>query len=487
MKKFTFTLKPLAMSALALLLSGCFSDKNTPLKSEVALPIEPVIETPAPVVPGSLQQQLEDALLLAAPNEGLNAFILPESDDFDNIPHDPNNRLTAEKVLLGQLLFHETQLATNGVEPSLTQTWSCASCHHADAGFKSGVAQGIGEGGLGFGDRGEGRVFAPHFDASSDDPTRIPDIQPMTSPTILNTAYQAVMLWNGQFGNMQGNEVNGSLDDAIIMTPDTPKKENARQLAGLETQAIAGLGVHRMGVIDNSVLQTNAEYQWIFDAAYPEGTNDVLEASGKAIAAYERTVLANRAPFQRWLKGERGILRDDEMRGALVFFGKGNCVSCHTGPALSSQADATVEQVFMAIGFADFDTSRGDITGNVSDNASLGRGGFTGAPDDAYRFKVPQLYNLSDTTVFGHGASFQSIRDVVEYKNAGQPQYEATREHLDPRFVPLGLSEQEIRDVVIFLDTGLQDPELRRYVPTTTPTGACVPNADEQSKRDLNC
>jgi cytochrome c peroxidase len=486
MKK-TTPLRPIAMSVLILCLSGCFLDQKEPLNLEARLSTEPEIETPVPVVPGSLHQQLESALLLVAPDNGLRAFILPESDDFDNIPHDPNNQLTAEKVLLGQFLFHETQLATNGVEPSLTQTWSCASCHHADAGFKSGVAQGIGEGGLGFGSRGEGRVLAPHFDADSEDPSRIPDVQPMTSPTILNTAYQAVMLWNGQFGNMQGNGVNGSIDESVLMTPDTPKKENARQLAGLEIQAIAGLGVHRMGVTDNSALQTNAEYQWLFDAAYPEGASDVLEASGKAIAAYERTILANQAPFQRWLKGERGILRDDEMRGALVFFGKGNCVSCHTGPALSSQANATEDNIFMAVGFADFDTSRGDITGSVSENASLGRGGFTGIEEDAYRFKIPQLYNLSETTVFGHGASFRSIRDVVEYKNAGQPQYEATREHLDSRFVPLGLSEQEIRDLVTFLETGLQDPEIRRYVPTITPTGTCAPNADEQSKRDLNC
>jgi cytochrome c peroxidase len=484
MKKHTHSI---LLSAMAFFLSGCLSEDHEPLTLEVMPPSEIVSETPTPVTPSSLHQQLESAIILAAPEGGLSTFILPESDDFDTIPQDPNNPLTAEKVWLGQLLFHETQLATKGVDPSLANTWSCASCHQAAAGFKSGVAQGIGEGGIGFGSRGEARVLALDFDAASDDPTRVPDVQPMTSPTILNAAYQAVMLWNGQFGNMQGDQVNGGVDEAVLMTPGTPKKENARGLAGLETQAIAGLGVHRMGVVDDSVLQTNVEYRWLFDAAYPEGADDVLEASGKAIAAFERTIIANQAPFQRWLKGEEGILKDDEMRGALVFFGKGNCASCHTGPALSSQTQATADQLFMAVGFADFDTSRSDITGGVSESASLGRGGFTGNPDDAYRFKVPQLYNLSDTSVFGHGDSFKSIRDVVEYKNTGQPQREVTRQHLDTRFIPLGLSEQEIRDLVIFLDTGLQDPDLQRYAPAITPTGTCLPNADEQSKRDLNC
>merc|ERR1711916_164234 len=204
---------------------------------------------------------------------------------------DPNNPLSAEKVELGQLLFHETALAQNGVNVDLAGTWSCASCHQARAGFKSGVLQGIAEGGEGFGMAGEARVLVEGFDKDSADPTLVPDVQPLTSPTILNTAYQEVMLWNGQFGNVVGGFVNIGLSDDVLATPGTPKAENDRQLAGVEIQAVAGLGVHRLKVVDNTVLQTNATYQALFDAAYPDGSSDVLEDAAKAIAAYERTVL----------------------------------------------------------------------------------------------------------------------------------------------------------------------------------------------------
>lgn len=93
----------------------------------------------------------------------MSAFILPDSDDFDNIPQDMSNPLTAEKIALGQMLYHETALATEGVNESRSGTWSCASCHHAASGFKAGIPQGIGEGGEGFGLTGEGRVFADGF------------------------------------------------------------------------------------------------------------------------------------------------------------------------------------------------------------------------------------------------------------------------------------------------------------------------------------
>ena len=72
------------------------------------------------------------------------------------------------------------------------------------------------------------------------------------------------------------------------------------------------------------------------------------EFAGLAVAAYERTVLANQAPFQAWLRGNTGALTDRQKAGATVFFGKAGCVSCHTGPALNSMA-------FHAIGMNDLD------------------------------------------------------------------------------------------------------------------------------------
>ncbi|GGF75129.1 cytochrome-c peroxidase [Alteromonas lipolytica] len=461
-----------AISGLCLsLLSGCLYDKDSTV-------IEPA--TPSP------EEALVSAINESHP-QGLSAFVLPESDAFRLIPQDVNNPLTAEKVHLGKMLFHETALATQGVNSQQTGTWSCASCHHADAGFKSGLPQGIGEGGEGFGVKGEMRTFAVGFDKASMDSDLIPDVQPLASPSILNTAYQDVMLWNGQFGNAQSGSVNRGLDEQVLAPEGTPKHENLRQLSGLETQAIAGTKVHRLKTDEGSVLQTNDEYALLFELAFPEGSTDIVADAGKAIAAYERTVLANQAPFQRWLKGESLVMTESEILGATLFFGKAKCVSCHTGPGLSSSAEATESEMFMAIGFADFDPNNPQITGTVGDADAKGRGGFTGESADDYKFKVPQLYNLADTNVFGHGASFNSIRDVVAYKNAAVPQKVIPASQLDPRFIPLGLSELEIDQLTAFLEYALYDPDLARYKPDALPTGACFPVADELSKLDLNC
>jgi cytochrome c peroxidase len=296
----------------------------------------------------------------------------------------------------------------------------------------------------------------------------------VASPTVLNSAYQDVMLWNGQFGNSAAGSVNAGIAPSLLMTPDTPKAENGRQLQGLETQAIAGIGVHRLQVEPGSVIQTVPAYRALWRAAYGEQSTDVVMDAGKAIAAYERSVLANNSPFQLWLRGDNSALSKVELQGAELFFGKAGCVGCHQGPALSSAQQATADEMFYATGFADLDTSDMRIHGSVNDATSKGRGGFTNNPDDDYRFKIPQLYNLADTTVFGHGASFDSIRAVVEYKNAAMAQSAAAESALDSRFRPLALFDAEIDHLTAFLSSALRDPGLARYEPETVPSGACV-------------
>ncbi len=468
----------LALVAISLVLASCGDDNNN-------LPVN--VPTPPVTVEPTASEVLRDTIVEASNGEGVDAFILPASDDLDNIPQDPNNPLTAEKVVLGQMLYHETALSTEGVNGNRNGTWSCASCHHAEAGFKAGIPQGIAEGGEGFGEKGTGRVLAAGFDKAATDPTLIPDVQPVTSPAVLNTAYQDVMLWNGQFGNAVNGIVNNAIAQEILATTGTPKAENSRQLSGLEIQAIAGTAVHRLKTDENTILQTNSDYVAMFEAAFPQGSDDVTGDAGKAIAAFERTILSNQAPFQQWLNGDEEAMSDDEIAGATLFFGKADCAACHSGPGLSSPVGATDEEVFFAIGFADFDPNNPQITGTVDEATSLGRGGFTGVESDNYKFKISQLYNLADTSVFGHGASFTSIRDVVAYKNAGVSQKAIPTSALDVRFVPLGLTEEEINQITAFIEGGLYDPNLSRYVPTTTPSGNCSPVNDDVAKVDLGC
>lgn len=416
-----------------------------------------------------LDEQLIASLKSQSPNGDLSYFILPESNEFSKIPQDPANPISKAKVALGAFLFHETALGVNPKNSSLKGTYSCASCHHAAAGFQAGTFQAIGEGGIGYGIRGDGRrpdmSFIEH------------DVQPLRSPSAMNGAYQPNQLWNGQFGATHLN--TGTADR---WSAGTPIETNKLGYQGLETQAIAGLSVHRLDISED--LFRHVAYKKLFDEAFPdipESKRYTKEFGGLAIAAFERTVLSNKAPFQQYLRGSYSSISPQEKRGAILFFGKAKCVNCHTGPALNSMQ-------FNAIGLADmYDCPEPTLNVKPEDAAHLGRASFTGREEDKFKFKVPQLYNLSDSPFYGHGGTLRSIREVIEYKNRAVPQKQNTAIFLDPEFKPLGLTSSEIDDLEAFLSKSLYDPNLQRYVPSSLPSGQCFPNADEKSKIDLGC
>lgn len=416
------------------------------------------------------KQRLEETLRTALSSQsgglGLNAFILPDSRDFAAIPQDPSNPLTNEKIALGQQFFHDNRFALNGLSDQ-APSWSCSTCHTVATGFKPGVPQGIGEGGQGL---GKERRLALGFDPmAADDATNRPDMQPIAVPSILNVAYQEVVLWNGQLGNASNGLINNGLANNIKVPEQLPSSVNSHQLAGIESQAIAGQNIHRLRFNENSPLQNLPAYQNLWNAAYPGGSVDVVEDVGKAIAAFERTVFANQAPFQQWLRGDSNAMNESELAGANLFFGKAGCSGCHQGPALSSRIGASESELFFALGFADFDNNKVAIHGAIEENARLGRGGFTQNSEQNYQFKVPQLYNLADTSVLGHGASFTSIKAVVDYKNKAKPQNADAANNLDVRFVPLNLSIREVNELTTFLTSALYDANLSRYLPTELP------------------
>ena len=189
----------------------------------------------------SLDQRLQNRLE-ALSSEGLDFFTLPASTDFSKIPQDPNNPISQEKVDLGKLLYHETGLAVNPMHPEAEGTYSCATCHFAAAGFQANRHQGIGDGGIGFSNNGEARGISSSYEF-----TEI-DVQPIRTPTAMNGAYQINQLWNGQFG---ATGLNVGTEDR--WPEGTPIATNTLGFEGLEIQAIAGLKVHRMTDIDETL------------------------------------------------------------------------------------------------------------------------------------------------------------------------------------------------------------------------------------------
>lgn len=418
-----------------------------------------------------LDDQLFQEIERASNGLGLSFFQLPHEADLASIPQDPLNPLTPEKVLLGKLLFHETALGVEPLKPFAMGTYSCASCHFASAGFQACKPQGIGEGGMGFGANGESRARNVLYKAEE------LDVQPIRSPSAMNIAWQPNILWNGQFGGTFMNE-----GTEAEWTLGTPKEANFLGFEGTEIQAIAGLKVHRLNL--NKEWAEFFGYAEMFKAAFPgvpEAELYTRKFAGLAIAAYERTLLANQAPFQRWLKGQYSAMTDMEKRGAIVFFNQGNCVSCHTGPALNSMA-------FYALGMNDLYTDGSSFNVHAGNAENLGRGGFTKRPEDMYKFKVPQLYNLKDSPQYGHGASFKSLKDLLDYKNKAIKQNSVVPEsQLADEFLPLLLTPAQIDDLNAFITFGLRDPFLKRYQPDDLLSGNCIPNNDPKSRSDLGC
>ncbi len=406
-------------------------------------------------------------------DEGGHArFILPKSDDYNQIPQDPNNAISSEKIALGKKLFFETGLALAPMMDEGMETYSCATCHIPGSSFQAGIRQGIGDGGIGLGIAGEARVPNPNYEID------LLDIPPIRVPNNLNVAYIENATWNGKLGATGANVGTEDLwvDDIFLET-------NNLGYTGVETQAIAGLEFHRM-IVDPALIMSTY-YRDLFDYAfpeYPESERYTFETAGLAISAYERAMMTNQAPFQDWLRGDVNAMTDNQKLGAVLFFGKGGCNNCHTGPALNNNA-------FHAVGMGELEGANvfGDFS-EIAEDISKGRGGFTQNPADDYKFKVPQLYNLRDAKFLGHGATFQSVREVVEYKNTAVAQNpNVPGSQLSNRFVPLDLTTEEIDALVDFLENGLYDANMDRYVTSAIASGNCFPNNDPQSQADMGC
>ena len=436
----------LVLAAMSLLMFACTQDR---------------LENP-------IDAQLEQALNAASDNQGLGYYVLPDAEDLAAIPQDPANPLTPEKVQLGKMLFFETGLALEPSQELGKGTWSCASCHIPSAGFMPGRMQGIADGGIGFGKNGEGRLKYPSYDDNEI------DAQGVRPLSMLNVAYVTNSTWSGQFGS-------DGINEGTEYAWEGARHVNHLGFSGLESQNIEGLDLHRMVV--NKEVMDEFGYTEYFDEAFsdfPEEKRYSKITTSFALSAYLRTLLTTESPWQQYLKGDQAALSQPEKDGALLFFGKARCYTCHTGPALNSMR-------FYALGVNDL-CDVGGLATSAEDERNLGRGGFTGKAEDMHKFKVPQLYNLQDSPFYFHGSSKNTLEEVVEYFNIGEPENaRVPEEQLPPYFRPLRLSSEEVSNITSFLETGLRDPNLERYVPSIVLSGNCMPNNDVLSKAELGC
>jgi len=210
----------------------------------------------------------------------------------------------------------------------------------------------------------------------------------------------------------------------------------------------------------------------------------------RATATFLRTTVTRDTPWDRFLKRDNGALTPAQRRGATLFFtsarsGGAGCYTCHSGPMLNKQvndSDVTgagqfVEENFYNLGLADHPLQALNVAARQDSTfRDDGRREITGRDTDAFKFRVLTLRQLKDARFFFHNGLFTSVRDVVRYFNAGVPQdaEAASAGTLTSRFTHprgagsprgLGLSDDQVDDLVDFIENGLYDPAFVHFDP----------------------
>src|SRR6266850_998633 len=282
-----------------------------------------------------------------------------------------------------------------------------------------------------------------------------------------------------------------------------PAQENVAQLL---------LDAHRMQDFEGAELQKVPALVKLFRDAFPEEAAQADTANNmdllindntvlRARATFMRTLVTRNTPFDKFLAGDNSALTPSQRRGAKLFFtaatnGGAGCFSCHSGPMLNKQPndpDVTgtgqfVEENFFNIGLSDHPVQAlNRLARNDPNFIDNGRREITGSDSDVFKFRATTMRQLKGSRFFFHSGSFTSVRDVVEYFNAGVPQNPVTgaASTLTPRFTNprgpgsprgLGLTEDEVNAITDFLENALFDPTFVNFDPNST-TDTMQPNA----------
>jgi len=195
----------------------------------------------------------------------------------------------------------------------------------------------------------------------------------------------------------------------------------------------------------------------------------------RAIATYERTLVAFDSPFDHFIAGDKNAISDSAKRGWELFNTKARCNLCHA--LTDKQRDVTVftDNDFHNIGIgiirhhvvplaqqAERELAQGalqaiDDAAIESEISVLGRFLITKKQSDIASFKTPDIRNILVTGPYFHDGSMQTLWEIVDHYNKGDG---VTDPWLDEDMQPLALTEPEIDDLVAFL-ASLTNPQYK--------------------------
>lgn len=336
-------------------------------------------------------------------------------DNLPELPADPTNAVADNPLAaeFGRLLFLDARLSANGQV-------SCATCHQPARRFTDGLAKG----------RGIGQ-------------------SKRNTPSIVGTSYSPWFYWDGRRDSQW-----------------------AQALSPLEDPAEHG--IDRRFVLE--VVEGDERYRRAYEelfGALPATTDDVaIDAAfanvGKAIAAFERTVLPEPSRFDRYVEAvvtrdsesQQELFSADEVRGLRLFIGQANCMQCHNGPLFTNNEFHNTG-VLNAVGEV---PDKGRATGldEVMQDPFNCRGQFNDAatprcdelefarsgPELVGAVRTPSLRNLDGTEPFMHKGQLETLAAVLEHYNEAP---DAMIGHNEAE--PLDLSRRELRQLEAFLET----------------------------------
>lgn len=363
-------------------------------------------------------------------------------------PDDTSNRFAENDAAatLGQRLFFAPTLSPRGLD--------CAFCHRPEGMFSSALSY-DGAGGLGF----------------------------RNAPSLVGVAWQRWFFWDGRADSAWA-QVSGPLEAADEL--GTNRVRLARDLGAEprlrdEYEALFGPlpDLRDSARFPADAKPSAAPEEAALDAAWrsmePEdqaAVNGVLANVGKALAAYERRLVGGTSAFDAFLRAVEArdsaaaaLYPEAARRGLGLFIGRAGCFACHSGPTLSDGEfhnlglESLEPRVPLdpgrregaALALADPFNALGAFS---DDRAGAGARRLRAlVVDDSLegRFRTPSVRNVALTGPWGHDGRFRALADVVRFKSdADSVPGLGVR---DPLLQPLGLTDDEVADLVAFLES----------------------------------
>jgi cytochrome c peroxidase len=328
------------------------------------------------------------------------------------------------------------------------------------------------------------------------------------TPMAINTAFYPTLMWNSRFNAPSGDPFDNRAGFVFPAPEGTSLSYQPHLLTAQAfippTERVEAAGFHFPGNNDDirgeviRRLNASANYRQRFARVFEHvksGGPITFDDFARAIAEFEFTLVFADAPIDRYARGVHNALTPSQKQGATLFFGKGNCVSCHAVSGQSNEMFSDFRQHVAGIPQI-APTFSNMIFDGPGANEDFGLEQVTGSSADRYAFRTSPLRNVALQPAFMHNGAFVRLDDAIRYHlnalagasaftTAGLPldlqgplgPTSPVLARLDPLLAQaVPLSDAEIEALIDFVRTGLLDPNarperLRRLIPEKLPSG----------------